>query len=104
MKAGMTGTKSDLHPESGARVLLERVSDDGESAHYRVTLFFSDSKIEGKARVRRGGTSEVELESEPPEWAAKITQAFLRQASVQRSPGGTPRWPRRLMRWRPQKP
>lgn len=99
----MTRVNSDLHPDNGARVLLERLTETGEEARYAVTLYLPEQKLVGTARVMRGGQSELEVSGDPPEWARKITLAFLRQAGIHRGAGGVPSWPRRLMRWRPER-
>lgn len=93
-----------LHPESGGRVLLELEGADEAQVRYRVTLFTTDARYEGHARVElAGGESVVEGLGEAPAWLVAQVRPFLRQLWTARRGGEGPRWPRRVLRWRQER-
>ncbi|MAQ14740.1 MAG: hypothetical protein CMN30_08080 [Sandaracinus sp.] len=98
----MTDTMSDdLHPESGTRLLFELRDDAPAYADYAVTAHMAGTVSHaGSGRVTLG-TETVELElPEAPDWVVTLAQRFLRQIAAGQRGEETPRWPRRLLRWR----
>jgi len=46
---------SELHPQTGARFLLERTSDDGSSAQYRAAIYTPTELFDGTATLSDDG-------------------------------------------------
>jgi hypothetical protein len=95
-----------LHPEEGARFLLERTSieDDGRAARYRAAVYTPDAVFEYAAHLRAGG--EVEMTAigvaAPPALEDKLL-AHARQAAraaERKAAEELPPWPYRVTRWR----
>jgi hypothetical protein len=98
---------SDLHPQEGARFLLERrdgFSDD--AAVYSGTVFTPEQRFEYRVALERSGGFVVEPEGdgEPadPELEKRLSN-FARQiarAAQGKLDDGLPPWPARVLRWR----
>lgn len=91
-----------LRPESGARVLLRRRSQDDTQVVYAVTLHLPDGAIEGEAQLdRASGRGELTIEG-GPDWLRTFVLALLRQLwTSRREPTAT--YPHRVLRWREAK-
>lgn len=103
----MGSLSSDLHPETGARYLLERrsVEDDDQVAVYQASVFTPSQRMDISARMHMDGS--VELEGDAAailgERYAKRMLAHARQvarSAANRSGDGLPPWPQRILRWR----
>lgn len=91
-----------LHPETGARLLFELAEAGPEDARYTVAALMPEGvRHEGEGRVTLG-TEQVELGGidGAPEWVQTLAQRFLRQIAAGQRKRSTPRWPRRVLRWR----
>ncbi len=95
-----------MHPEEGARFLLERTSieEEGRAARYRAAVYTPDEVFEYAALLRMGG--EVEMRAvgaaAPAELEAKLL-AHARQAArsaERKAADQLPPWPHRVTRWR----
>ena len=86
-----------LHPQDGARFLLEResVSDDGHRAFYRATIFTVAERFEYAAELAADGSLELEVSGAGGGAAAaelearldKIARSTARAAERQRAAG-----------------
>ncbi len=91
-----------LHPESGARLLFElREAEGGDAAYAIAALLPGDERHDGLGQLALG-TEQVELTGleEAPDWVRTLAQRFLRQIAAGQRKRSTPRWPRRVLRWR----
>lgn len=92
---------ASLHPDHGARVVLERLRAEGEVAVYRVTVYAPGDDTHSMqvslsgAGVRLGG-----WEPAPPAWIAVFVDRLLK--SFAKSHAGGP-WPRKVTRWRDER-
>lgn len=95
-----------LHPKHGGRVLLELEDAEGTDVVYRTTLFTPSLEWRAVARIAaEGGAVSFaawEGASEPPRWLVDAARAFLRSLYNARLTKDEP-WPRRVLRWRPEK-
>jgi len=95
-----------LHPDSGARYLLEReaIDDDGSSARYLASVFTPTERIDRMATLRRDGTVTLaETADALSDKQRKRLLAHARQVARdvdQRRQDGLPPWPQRVLRWR----
>lgn len=90
------------HPESGARFQFVRLTDDGESARYAVTVFLPGTEVRDlEVTLKRGRPlADVGEELTVPEagqtaWLKK--QLSLVARTISKGDG----WPRRVTRWKP---
>lgn len=91
-----------LHPESGARLLFERIEAAGGDARYAIAALLPEAvRYEGEGRVA-SGTEQVAIDglTDAPEWVQTLAQRFLRQIAAGQRKRSAPRWPRRVLRWR----
>jgi hypothetical protein len=92
---------ASLHPDHGARVVLERERADGEVAVYRVTAYGAgDVVYTMQASLSATGVGLGAWEPAPPAWLATFTDRLLR--SFAKSHAGGP-WPRKITRWRDER-
>ena len=102
MSGGMSAVRDDHRPTSGARFLLERVSEDGDRAAYRASIFTPDASYTATAQLADDGTVELLPTGAPPELEellgtfAKLTA----RGAAKRRADGLPPWPARVLRWR----
>jgi len=91
-----------LRPESGARVLLRRRSQDATRVVYSLTLHLPEGAIEGEATLDRdSGRGALSIEG-APDWLSTFVLALLRQLwTSRRDPTAT--YPHRVLRWREAK-
>ena len=97
---------ASLHPEEGARFLLERqsIEEDGRAARYRAAVYTPDAVFEYTALLRVGG--EVEMAAvgvEAPRELQDKLLAHARQAAraaERKAAEELPPWPYRVTRWR----
>ena len=96
---------SDLKPQTGARFVLELVSeaDDGTTAQYRAVIATPTDELESTATLSDDG--EVTL---PPlgaprnlEGALHMFAKLVARGASKRRLDGLAVWPHRVMRWRP---
>lgn len=95
-----------LHPEEGARFLLERrsIEEAGRAARYRAAVFTPDQAFEYDALLRAGG--EVELVAAGPPAPGELEQKLLAharqaaRAAERKMAEQLPPWPHRVLRWR----
>ena len=89
---------ASLHPENGARIVLERERADGADAVYAVTVYEpAEVRYGTRATFSSDGVSVDAWEREPAEWIAIFTDRLLK--SFAKSHAGGP-WPRKITRWR----
>lgn len=92
---------ASLHPDHGARVVLERQAVDGEVARYRVQVYEpSDVTYGTHADLSSAGVEAGAWEREPPAWVAVFVERLLK--SFAKSHAGGP-WPRKVTRWRDER-
>jgi hypothetical protein len=93
---------SDLRPTEGARFLLERTSDAGSRAEYRVVIYTPDSTYEGRAVLVDDGTATVDAEGAPEELFATLVMLakLTARSATKKREDGLPPWPQRVLRWR----
>lgn len=96
-----------LHPETGGRVLLELEDEAAAYVRYRVTYFLPGGvRHRSDARLDFATGRAVVAEEQPegvPSWLSSSVGPFLRQLWTQRRGSSSPRWPRRVLRWRAPK-
>jgi len=95
-------------PQAGGRVVLTRDSVDEAAVNYVVGLHAPAQSWQSKASIRIAD-GDVTFESfdgegEPPAWLVDMARAFLRTVWAGRQKESSPKWPRRLRRWRAPKP
>lgn len=93
---------SELRPTEGARFLLERISDAGAQAEYRVAIYTPGSTYEGRAVLVDDGTATVNAEGAPEELFAMLTMLakLTARGAAKKREDGLPPWPQRVLRWR----
>ena len=96
-----------LHPATGGRVLLELEDDSAAHVRYRVIFYLPDGVLHRAEARLDYATGRAQLDGpEPggaPEWLVATVAPFLRQLWTQRRGEQSPRWPRRVLRWRAPK-
>jgi hypothetical protein len=103
----MAPVGESLHPQEGARFLLERVAIEpgGEGARYRAAVYTPDAVYGYQAVLRLGGEAELSragADPAPPELEARLlahARTAARAAEHKRAEG-LPPWPHRILRWR----
>lgn len=86
---------SSLHPENGARMVIERVSADDAGARYAVRVYEPEGVLhEGEATLG----DEVALAIDAPEWTTTFLERLLKSLRNKHRDDGD--WPRKLTRWR----
>ncbi len=89
---------ASLHPDHGARVVLERESADGVAATYSVTVYApGTTRYSTQAKLSDTGVTTAGWDPAPPAWIAVFVDRLLR--SFAKSHAGGP-WPRKVTRWR----
>ena len=93
---------ADLHPESGARLLFELETSDPQAATYALSALMPEGVTHRGSGKVSAGTEQVAVEGleEAPDWVRTLAQRFLRQIAAGQRGVATPRWPRRVLRWR----
>ncbi len=91
-----------LTPTEGARFLLERQQDHGESADYRAAIYTKDRTYEGRATLVDDGTATVDVPDAPEDLVAMLAMLakLTARASRKKREEGLPPWPARVLRWR----
>jgi hypothetical protein len=98
----LTWVSRNLHPTEGARFLLERLTDQGAHATYRVSIYTPDAVFTADATLADDGTSQVPATGAPgdlDERLASIVKLLARDAGKRRDDGLVV-WPSRILRWR----
>jgi hypothetical protein len=93
---------SELTPTEGARFLLERTTDDGARASYRVAIYTPDAEYSGTAVLVDDGTVELAPIGAPgalDDMLAMLARLTARGAAKRREDGMVV-WPARILRWR----
>jgi hypothetical protein len=95
---------SDAHtPASGARFLLERLTEDGPRATYRASIYTPEAAYSSTAVLADDGTVELPPTGAPgdlDDMLAMFAKLTARGAAKRREDGHPP-WPARVLRWRP---
>ncbi len=92
---------ASLHPDHGARVVLEREAVEGEVARYRVTVYEPASvSYATHAVLSAAGVEVTPWELAPRPWIAVFVDRLLK--SFAKSHAGGP-WPRKVTRWRDER-
>lgn len=96
---------SDLKPQTGARFLLELVSeaDDRTSATYRAVIATPSDEMESTATLSDDGEVTLPAMGAPKnlEGALAMFAKLVARGATKRRIDGMPVWPQRVMRWRP---
>jgi hypothetical protein len=96
----------NTHPEHGVRVRFELRQATDERALYRVTLFSGDQAIEVDAELRLADGA-VEIGGIPPTAPDNLVRSvtpFAKQILSGRRADPAAQWPRRVLRWRAERP
>ena len=93
-----------LTPTDGARFLLERQAETGETATYRAAIFTPSATFEGHATLAEDGTVALAMTSDGAgadhvEYLEMLAKLTARAAAKKRA-DGMPPWPARVLRWR----
>lgn len=87
---------TSLHPEYGARLVLERdPAEPGVAYQLRV---YEPEDVLHEGRALLDGTFVLSWQSPPPEWAVTFLERLL--AGLAKKHGGDGSFPRKLTRWR----
>lgn len=91
---------ASLHPDHGARIVLERDRTGEGEARYRVAIYEPAEVLhEGAATVRWPPPAVAfEWSSAPPEWTVIFLERLLKGLPKKHADDGT--WPRKITRWR----
>ena len=95
---------ADLHPQDGARYLLELESEQDGRARYRASIFTPDQRFDYDVALEPPSTVEVsprQRSAEPALESFLVTLATTtaRAAKTRAEDGQTP-FPPRILRWR----
>ena len=95
-------TQRDLTPTEGARFLLERASDEGARARYRVAIYTPNTTYEGHASLADDGSVEIEAPGAPEELFSTLQMLakLTARSAAKKREDGLPPWPARVLRWR----
>lgn len=86
---------ASLHPDNGARMVIERASVDDSGARYVVRVYEPDGVLhEGEASCGE----HVTLRLDAPEWTKTFLERLLKSLRNKHREDGD--WPRKLTRWR----
>jgi len=85
---------ASLHPEYGARLVLER--EAGDAIAYALQVYEPETLHEGRAVLEDRFT--LEWTSEPPSWAVTFLERLL--AGLAKKHADDRAFPRKLTRWR----
>jgi hypothetical protein len=90
------------NPTEGARFLLERETEQGASAIYRVQIFTPDASYEGRATLTDDGSVELSPTGAPGELESTllVLAKLTARGAAKKREGGLPPWPARVLRWR----
>ncbi|MCB9593132.1 MAG: hypothetical protein H6719_10400 [Sandaracinaceae bacterium] len=97
---------ASLHPQNGARVVLERAAIDEGSATYTVTVYEPDGVLQSTlARFSEEGVTVEPWERELDAWLAVFTDRLLKSFAKSHAGGPWSRegWPRKITRWRAER-
>ncbi|HLU66827.1 MAG TPA: hypothetical protein VKZ63_11150 [Kofleriaceae bacterium] len=97
-----------LHPEEGARFLLERIAVEqgGGAARYRGAVYTPDAAFEYEIAMRAGGEVSAAVRPGGPAAPAELEDKLLAhartaaRAAERKRRDGLPPWPHRVLRWR----
>ncbi len=93
----------NLHPTEGARFLLERQTEDGTRATYKVSIYTPDAVWTTTAALGEDGTAVLTAPTSAPgdldDRLTNIAKLVARDAPRRREDGLVV-WPLRIMRWR----
>ena len=91
---------ASLHPDNGARVVLERESGDGANARYRVTVYEPDEVSYDTVAELGEAVTIDDWSAEPAPWIAVFVERLLK-SHAKKHAGGP--WPRKITRWREER-
>jgi len=91
---------ASLHPDNGARVVLERESAGEAGARYRVTVYEPDAVTYWTLAQLGDEVSIDEWSAEPAPWIAVFVERLLK-SHAKKHAGGP--WPRKVTRWREER-
>jgi len=91
---------ASLHPDNGARVVLERESADERGARYRVTVYEPDEVSYGTVASLGAEVAIDPWSAEPAPWIAVFVERLLK-SHAKKHAGGP--WPRKVTRWREER-
>ena len=92
---------ASLHPDHGARVVLEREAVEGEVARYRVQIYEPAAVTYGThVTLSAEAVETATWEREPPPWIGVFVERLLK--TFAKSHAGGP-WPRKVTRWREER-
>ena len=100
------------HPDQGGRVRLELREEERERAVYAVTLFTPEGRWDSVARVDLARDSappqcadwKAESQQNAPAWLVRYASSMLAVLQRDHRDAPTSRWPRRILRWRAERP
>ena len=91
---------ASLHPDQGARVVLERESGDASGARYRVTVY-EPNEVSYATSADLGDAVRIEgWSAEPAAWIEVFVERLLK-SHAKKHAGGP--WPRKVTRWREER-
>lgn len=92
---------ASLHPEYGARVVLERQSQDGTAAVYQVTVYEPEAvSYATQATLGTDGVDVAGWNREPTRWVGVFVERLLKSLANKHAGGD---WPRKITRWREER-
>jgi hypothetical protein len=83
--------------------LLERVTDDGATAEYRVVIATPTDELESTATLSDDGEVKLVPTGAPAQLDGALTMfaRLVARGASKRRDDGMPVWPQRVLRWRP---
>ena len=89
-------------PTAGARFLLERSSDEGVRAVYRVAIDTPEARYEGTATLGDDGSVDLASIGAPGELESTLHMLakLTARGAAKKREDGLPAWPQRILRWR----
>jgi hypothetical protein len=91
-------------PERGVRFRFDRERDEGDAAHYGVTIALPEREWGGVAILTDAGV--VNLQIDAPDDLRAMAEMFAKlvaRGAAQRRTDGLVVWPARIIRWREPK-
>jgi len=94
---------SDARPPTGARFLLERLSEDGPRATYRAAIYTPDAAHTSTALLSDDGAVQLAPTGAPGDLDDTLSTfaKLTARGAAKRRADGLPPWPARVLRWRP---
>ena len=91
-----------LHPEHGARIVLERRSASGSVARYQVCVYAPEGVLyTAGVELSADGVAQESWPEPPPDWVQTFVGRLLKSTAKKHASSET--WPRKLTRWRDQR-